>query len=1007
MKSRTDITFDGNLKTLDKYNIGVGTGYSTSDEFDEADYLNKISVSTTPQLLKMLWLKRIDLVVGGLEYSKYYLDEIDKDIKFKGIKDDIIIMNPTLKERDTYLIISKKANKAEQKHKDFNIGMMKIMQDGRYKKNHREIKMNALNLKTQKKLSIKLLLIIIIISSSFTLLVSIYQMYFNYKKDLSEINTNIDSLMKSYLPAITSSVYMFDNEQTITLLEGLLNNSDIIFIEISDFSDKQNISIGNKNLKKERTKEYELNYELPNGKITAIGKIIIYTNLEKIYDNLKWETIIILISNIIKILIISILILFVINKILIQHLHQIYNFTSTLNLKNIRQKKLSLNRKGLVHDELDIMVESINMMLSNIKNDAELIKDMNIEIIENEKLLKKIAENFPNSYISIVNSDYTIGFASGKEFKNQNLDPNDLIGLHIKDVFGEKTDIIKKYCKQTFDGNETSFELYINDQYQLYHMIPLISDTGEICSILVVTENITEQKKQKREIIKAKERAEESETRFKALHNASFGGIALHDKGIILDCNKGLSEITGFTYDELIGMNGLLLIAKNNRDHVMSQIQKGYEKPYEATGVKKNGEEYPLRLEARNIPYKGKQVRTVEFRDITEKKKTELELLKMEKLRSIGTLAGGIAHDFNNILTGIYGNISLARIKLEEEKEKHLSYSYLVKAEKSIDRATKLTKQLLTFSKGGSPVKKDVNLGKIIKETVLFDLSGSNLKPVFNFTENLFNANVDEGQIQQVFSNLTINANQASPDGGHLYISIVNSFVNDNEILDLNSGEYLKITVEDEGTGIPKKYIDKIFDPYFTTKQTGNGLGLATTYSIIKRHKGHLEIVSEVGKGTKFTIYLPVLKKKQIKKETDSTIINQNQNITAKILIMDDDESIREILSQMIMILGYDTDSVPDGETAVKKYKDSIKQKTPFDIIIMDLTIPGGMGGKEAVKEVLKINKDAKVIVSSGYAGGLTLADYESFGFIDMINKPYTIAKLKEVLDRVLNDAIL
>ena len=633
--------------------------------------------------------------------------------------------------------------------------------------------------------------------------------------------------------------------------------------------------------------------------------------------------------------------------------------------------------------------------------------------------------------------------------------------------------------------------------------------------VISIGVDVTESKKKEKELL-------ESETRFKALHNASFGGITIHDKGKILECNNGLSKITGYKKEELIGMDGLLLIAEEAREIVMQNIVSGYEKPYEVIGIRKNGEKYPLRLEAKEIPYKNKMVRVVEFRDITESKRkeqeiiklstavkqspsiivitdmegnidyanpkftkvtgyteedikklsiailksdnfsnsiykdlwetivsgkewhgefhnkkkngdlyweraliapifdsnnkiinfikvaediteikrNEAELLKMEKLSSIGTLAGGIAHDFNNILTGIYGNVSMAMMDLEKT---HPSYSYLAETEKSMYRATQLTRQLLTFSKGGAPIKEDVDLTKIIVDTVKFDLSGSNVKPIFNFDKNLQNAEVDKGQIQQVFSNLAINANQASPNGGHLYITITNVFVENKSILNLKPGNYLKIIVQDEGSGIPKKYIENIFDPYFTTKETGNGLGLATTYSIIKKHKGHLAVESEFGKGTKFTIYLPA-SKNAIKIDTESGIITNRKNISANVLIMDDEIAIQKIASKMLKRLGYQADCVSDGNEAISKYKESIAQNNPFDLIVMDLTIPGGMGGKEAVKHILDINPDAKVIVSSGYTSGGLLSNYKSFGFVDMIDKPYSLAKLKDVLYRVLNN---
>ncbi len=385
--------------------------------------------------------------------------------------------------------------------------------------------------------------------------------------------------------------------------------------------------------------------------------------------------------------------------------------------------------------------------------------------------------------------------------------------------------------------------------------------------------------------------------------------------------------------------------------------------------------------------------------DITEYKKTEEELFKMQKIQSIGILAGGIAHDFNNILTSLYGNISIAKMKLEKN---HPIYPFLDEVENSMNRATRLTTQLLTFSKGGSPIKEIVNLDSLLEEIISFDLSGSNVKPIITHEKNLWLTRADRGQIQQVFSNLTINANQAMPNGGNLYISFENTIINSNSPLFQKAGQYLKITMRDEGTGIDPKHIDKIFDPYFTTKQAGNGLGLATVYSIINKHNGYIDIESKLGKGTIFTIYLPAFKtssqKDPIKNIEENLVVKQK----AKILIMDDDKMICDLVFKMIQHIGYSCEIVNDGEEAIKQYTQAMKKNDPFDLVIMDLTIPGGMGGKEAVNEILAIDPLAKVIVSSGYAIDPVMANFAEYGFINCITKPYTITNLKRILNTVL-----
>ncbi|MBN2656344.1 MAG: PAS domain S-box protein [Spirochaetales bacterium] len=577
--------------------------------------------------------------------------------------------------------------------------------------------------------------------------------------------------------------------------------------------------------------------------------------------------------------------------------------------------------------------------------------------------------------------------------KMNGTDPQEVVGRSFLEFFpGIKgTEFWNNYIKVSETGQPITFEdAYVGETMTTKSWFRIVVvPMGE--NIAILAHEITEQKK-------AEYKLKESEERFKALHNASFGGITIHDKGKILECNKGLANITGYSEEELLGMDGLLLIAEENRQKVLDNILSGNEKPYEAMGIRKNGEKYPLRLEAREIPYKGKLVRVVEFRDMTELKKTEQELLKMEKLRSLGNLAGGIAHDFNNLLTGIYGNVSIALEKLDAANPVR---KYLSITEESIKRATKLTDQLLTFSKGGDPVRTRIDIGKLIKETVLFDLSGSNLKPRFDWPETESIAEADEGQMEQVISNLVINAQQAAPDGGPLYISLDKYSVTAGEIVELPPGDYWRISIRDEGTGIPPEYMDRIFDPYFSTKETGHGLGLATIYSIIKRHNGHITVQSEWGSGATFTIYLPSSETGEPEKEETAEKTDPGENPFLKVLIMDDERIIRETLSEMVSILGHEADTVSDGEEAIVRYKQAREENKPFDLVIMDLTVPGGMGGIEAVKGILEIDNRARVIVSSGYSGGGGLTDYRSSGFIDMIDKPYTMTKLKEILSRV------
>ncbi len=385
--------------------------------------------------------------------------------------------------------------------------------------------------------------------------------------------------------------------------------------------------------------------------------------------------------------------------------------------------------------------------------------------------------------------------------------------------------------------------------------------------------------------------------------------------------------------------------------------------------------------------------------DITERKRAAADLQKMQKLQSVGTLAGGIAHDFNNIMMGLFGNVSMAKDELGKD---HPGYASLAEAEKSMSRAVRLTQQLLTFAKGGDPVKADVSLGALVEEVAHFDLSGSPVKLVYQQAEDLWLADVDQGQIQQVVSNLTINARQAMPEGGHLYITLENAAIPAADITGLPPGKYVRVCVRDEGTGIEPKHLDRIFDPYFTTKQTGSGLGLATAYSIIKRHGGHIGVVSALGQGTTFTLYLPASASPPQAETTPSAAACPSPARPANILVMDDEKMIRDIVTKMLLRCGFSVATAPGGREAIAMYQQARAAGAPFDVVIMDLTIPGGIGGKEAIKDILALDPQARVIVSSGYADDPVMANYADYGFKGVAAKPYTLGNLQKVLRQAL-----
>jgi PAS domain S-box-containing protein len=374
----------------------------------------------------------------------------------------------------------------------------------------------------------------------------------------------------------------------------------------------------------------------------------------------------------------------------------------------------------------------------------------------------------------------------------------------------------------------------------------------------------------------------------------------------------------------------------------------------------------------------------------------EQERLRTAKLESIGTLAGGIAHDFNNFLTGIMGNIGLAKTMVQPTEE---LFEMLDEAEQASMRARDLTRQLLTFSRGGQPVKKLVDVTDLIQESASFSLRGSNAKLSLSLPGNLWAVEADEGQISQVINNLVINADEAMPTGGILSIKAENVVLKGNVGLSLPNGNYLHISVKDTGIGMSQENLQRIFEPYFTTKQRGSGLGLTSTYSIIKNHGGQIFAESIINQGSTFHIYLPASKKTLKGRQNLAT--DMPVQAGGKVLIMDDEDIIRKMLKNMLTLAGYQVEVSSDGREALVKYVDAKKAGDGFDAVIMDLTIPGGMGGQEAVKKLLEIDPGATVIVSSGYATDPIMSEFKKYGFKAVIAKPYSVKQLQDTLSEV------
>lgn len=491
----------------------------------------------------------------------------------------------------------------------------------------------------------------------------------------------------------------------------------------------------------------------------------------------------------------------------------------------------------------------------------------------------------------------------------------------------------------------------------------------------------------------------------RVIDQVPLGIIVLDENLVIQQWNPAAQKIFGYSKSQALGQHTSFIVADEDKALVADVFTSIKSKKKELRNTNANltrsGEHILCSwYNAPFLDYKNEISGFISIvEDITEKDKEEKEHLKIAKLEAAGVLAGGIAHDFNNILTGILGNINLA---LTDDQLSEDTRTLLRNSENASIRAKSLTGQLLTFAKGGEPVKETTLLRDIISESASFVLHGGNVSIEYACSEEVWPVEADKGQLSQVIQNIILNARHAMPDGGTIHLSCHNLPKDQQppEVEDLAGQNFICLTIRDQGIGMPQKIVERIFDPYFSTKQDGSGLGLAVTYSIIQKHGGHITVESEPGAGTTFYIYLPA-SPREFPQDPDTPAFAPFAEQTWKILVMDDEEMVRNILEAMLTNQGHAVFCCREGRECLRIFERELHQQSPFDLIIMDLTVPGGMGGKETARKILQLDPAAQIVVASGYSNDPIMSDYQSFGFIAALSKPFTFQEVRSTIAKL------
>jgi PAS domain S-box-containing protein len=847
----------------------------------------------------------------------------------------------------------------------------------------------------EKKDSIKRALFqkIFITTFAVTLFFCLINYFYVYQNENKKLNLKAEQSINKFVELLKIPLWNFNTQLLEKFSQLLMNEKQVCSVKIVDdtgnilvsFADKECVNSSKNNLLKLEKKVYYKKFYL--------GKVSIVLSRAHVINQLFKLTL----SNFLLFLSLLLILL------LVTH-YNISNYVlAPLNVfdeyvRNISKGDYDVTIKEKFNWEFEKIKEAFNQMVVSIKK-------YNNELIEANQKISTLLDTMPDA-VFILNkkgkiievnktSEIMFGYLE-QEFRK--IDTGKLFGAEF-----ERKLKLKKILKP---NNDYVYEFESEGEHKDGSKIPLSIriksiELNNIQFAMMIVTDVSKSKAAEKTIISEKERLNVT------LRSITDGVIVTNEKGNIVMFNNAAQLI--FNIDEKDALSKpvteiLDFVDDKNGGgkHIILQVIDTHTSVSFDGKIKINDNEIDIEGTCSPIMYHSEFLGIIIIiKDVTEKGRMEMKIIRAQKLESVGLLAGGIAHDFNNLLSSII----LYNLLIREHTGNKKVISYTKDIEKMVDRAKGLTEQLLTFSKGGSPIKNSFNIGEIIEETVKFITRGTAIKVELQKSDELWPALVNREQISQVIHNLVLNAKQALNDKGIIKIGINNVILSKENEYSLPQGKYIRIDVQDNGPGIPDNILGKIFDPFFTTKEKGSGLGLSIVHSIIKKHNGYIEAV-KLEIGMKFTILLPASSEKQKKYDYDKEVLKEKFDLKLKILVLDDDETIRNSLTELLKLLGHNVESVGDGIFAIEKYKKAMEDNEPFDLLILDLTVPGGMGGKEALERILTFDPDVKAVISSGYSDNEIMSKYDEYGFKGVIKKPFRMEDIEKILIKLFINKI-